>query len=116
MNNIDHLNIVLKKLIKEPNNAQYYNDVGVLLYQLKDFENAYQYLNKAYEHSPCNANILYHYALILETQNKLENALLLYKEYYKRYSNETFVIEKIQELSYRLGIYDTAQLNKKGAF
>lgn len=111
---IDSLNRKLDKLVKEPNNCEYYNDVGVILYQLKDFENCELYLKRAHQLAKTNREILYNYAIVLEKQFKLEKAAKMYESYLKLGRDDNHIAQKLEEIKYRLKDYATAMNDEEG--
>lgn len=108
MNNIDDLQRKLDRLIKNPGDARLYHEIGVLLYQVKDLENAVLYLKRAYEISPEDADILYNYALLLYSQCKWRESVKIYQACFALDPADEGVSEKLRDLYYRLGAYQEA--------
>jgi tetratricopeptide (TPR) repeat protein len=108
VNGFDDLERKLDQLLKEPNNSQLFNDIGVLLCQVKDLENAEIYLQKAYELNPSSKDILYNYATLLYLKLKWWEAISIYQAYSELDPNDTEVIEKIGDSYYQLCEYELA--------
>jgi Flp pilus assembly protein TadD len=102
------LNRKLDQLLQEPENSELLNDIGVLLFQLKDFENAEKYLKRSNDLSPCNPEILYNYALLLYHRYQLTNAVAAFNAYLRIDPNNTQVIEKLGDCYYRTGNFQLA--------
>jgi Flp pilus assembly protein TadD len=98
----------LLKLPKDPTNQELLNDIGVMLYELNDYENARSYLARAREFSPANRDILYNYAHALYACLDWQQSAELFKDYDTIYGPEKSVIEKIADAAYQLGDYQTA--------
>lgn len=105
MSGFDDLKRKLDRLLKEPGNSELYNDIGVLLFQYKDFENAEKYLQKAYELDSLNEDILYNYASVLYYRLRLRKAVSVFKSYLELCPNDKEVIKKIGDSYYQLGKY-----------
>lgn len=108
MNTIDDLERKLDQLLEEPDDAQLFNDIGVLLYLVKDQKNAELYFQKAYELNPINRDILYNYASLLHLQCHWRKAVTIYQDYLKLYPDDREVAEKLGDCYYQLGGYDQA--------
>ncbi|NJD02846.1 MAG: tetratricopeptide repeat protein [Ruminiclostridium sp.] len=108
MNIVDELERGLESLMAEPGNPQFYNAVGALLYQMKDWRNAEMYFQKAYELSPADKDILYNYASLLYVQPQLEKAIPIYKACLELYPDDRDTAEKLGDSYYRLGDYGLA--------
>ena len=106
MNRSDDLERKLDQLLKEPKNPQLYNEIGVLLYQVKDLENAELYLKRAYALNPSNKDILYNYASLLYFQSKWQVAISIYQAYAAFDPDDKSVMEKVKNCYYQLGEYE----------
>ena len=98
----------LDRLMKEPTNSQLFNELGVLLYQAKDWKNSEEYFQRAYELNSSNKDILYNYASLLYLNSKLYEAISIYKYYLEHDPNDKEVIEKARDIYYQLGEYELA--------
>jgi Flp pilus assembly protein TadD len=98
----------LQKLPKDPANQELMNDIGVMLYEMNDYENARSYLARARELSPANHDILYNYAHALYACLDWQQSAELFKEYGAIHGAEKSVIEKIADAAYQLGDYQAA--------
>ncbi len=65
MDSCEALQRKLNALLREPGEARHYNETGVWLFRLKDFENSLKYLEKACALCPDDTDILYNYASVL---------------------------------------------------
>lgn len=108
MSAIEDIERKLDKLLKEPNNPQLYNDIGVLLFQLGDYENSLLYQQRAYELDSLDRDILYNYALLLSKQSQYSKAVAIYEIYLQLFPNDSEVIEKAGDAFYVLGRYELA--------
>ncbi len=108
LNNIEQLERKLDKLQKEPQNPILFNDIGTLLYQMRDWKNAELYLQKAYELCVSNKDILYNYASLLYSQFKWQKAVSIFKQYLELNPEDKEVIKKLGDACYLLGEYETA--------
>lgn len=105
---IEALERKLDQLMKEPSNSQIFNDVGVLLYQVKDWKNAEMYFLKAYQLNPTSADILYNYAVTLHHLGHLKKAIPIYEAYLELSHKDKEVIQKMGNCYYQLGEYQLA--------
>jgi len=108
VNVLDDLKRKLDKILKDPNNPQLFNEVGVLLYRVNDLKYAERYLRRAYELNPSLADILYNYATLLYSQMKWKEAIPIYQDLFVIESNNKEVIEKVGDSYYQLGSYELA--------
>lgn len=108
VNVIEDLERKLDQLLEEPGDARIFNEVGVLLYRVKDWENAEMYLQKAYELNPANPDILYDYALLLYLQSHWQKAVSIYQAYLELYPDDRGAMEKMGDCYYQLGEYEAA--------
>lgn len=108
MKTIEALERKLDQLMKEPSNSQIFNDVGVLLYQVKDWKNAEMYFLKAYQLNPTSADILYNYAVTLHHLGHLKKAIPIYEAYLELSHKDKEVIQKMGNCYYQLGEYQLA--------
>lgn len=108
MNCLDSLNRKLGRLTKEPNNHELYNDIGVLLYELKDYGNAQKYLTRAWEIAPFIPDILYNYAQALYACFDWLKSVEIFQQYMAFQPNDNTVIEKIADACYQLGDFCSA--------
>jgi tetratricopeptide (TPR) repeat protein len=108
MNGRDMLKRKLERLLKEPENHELYNDIGAMLYELKDYENAQNYLKKAWELSPSDANILYNYAHALYALFEWRRAAEVFGAYLELRPKDRAAIEKTADAYYQLGEYGLA--------
>ncbi|WP_163538223.1 tetratricopeptide repeat protein [Gracilibacillus sp. YIM 98692] len=109
MYHIEVLQRKLDQLMKEPDNPDLYNDIGVLLYQLKDWHNAEMYLQKAYQLDSSNKDVLYNYAQLLNEQYQWEKSISIYTAYLDMEPNDIEVIQKVGNTCYLIGDYQKAQ-------
>ena len=109
MNLMDDMERKLELLLRNPENAQRFNEVGVILYRVKDWKNSALYFQKAYELNPTDKDILYNYAFLLAQQSHCRKAVLLYQQYLELYPEGMEVMEKLGDLYYRLGEYESAE-------
>lgn len=108
MNVEDILKRKLRKLIEKPRNGQLYNDIGVILYELKDYGNARNYLCRARELYSDNYDVLYNYANTLYALSEWNAASTAFIEYLDNKPNDKAAIEKIADVYYQLGEFDLA--------
>lgn len=108
MNDLDLLKRKLDRLLSAPDDAGLYNDIGVLLYRLKDWENAENYLCRAYELLPSDPDILFDYAVILCRNRKWRKALPLFQLLLRDDPGCRKIIEKAGDACYHLGKYEKA--------
>lgn len=98
----------LDGLLREADNFRYLNEIGVLLYQMKDFDNAELYLQRAYELNPLDKEILCNYALLLRRRLQLKEAVEIYNACLKLDPHDDKIKEKLIDLYYQLGEYEIA--------
>lgn len=108
MNSLNDLQRKLGLFLKEPENPRLLNGIGVLLYQMEDWENAGRYLKKAYELDPSDQDILYNYAALLGTRFRWKEAAAVYGAYLALCPHDEEAIEKMGDSFYQLGEYDSA--------
>lgn len=106
---IDKLQRGLDKLLKDPENYQLYNEIGVVLYQMKDWDLAETYFRRAYRLNIGNIDVLYNYAVILHKQFKYDKAVSVYQEYLSLVEEDDNVRIKLGECFYLLGEYASAK-------
>jgi len=119
MNKIENLERKLDQLLKEPDHSQLFNEIGVMLYQMKDWKNAEVYLQRAWELNPGDDDILFNYALLLYLHAQWEKCILIFKAYLSLHPDDLETIKKMGDSYYQLGEYESAarmyeQLRKKG--
>ncbi|WP_242975227.1 tetratricopeptide repeat protein [Anaerovirgula multivorans] len=105
---IEGLERKLDQLMKEPNNPLLFNQIGVLLYQVKDWKYAEMYFKRAYQLSPVNKDILYNYASLLYQQAQFQKAIPLYEAYLELLKDDKEVMQKVRNCYYQLGEYESA--------
>lgn len=98
----------LDRLMTDPTNPQLFNEIGIILYQLKDEKSALMYFERAYELCPLDGDILYNYGVVLHVQYKWRKAISIYQDYLQLYPDDNKIIEKMGEAYYQLGDYDLA--------
>jgi len=98
----------LDQLLKEPTNSNLFNEIGVLLYQVKDWGNAEMYFQRAYGLDKHNIDILYNYASLLYKQSQFQKAISIYKAYLEFNIEDNEVIQKMGDCYYQLGEYKLA--------
>ncbi len=108
MNQIEDLERKLDRLLKEPDNPQLFNEIGVFLYQLKDWKNAERYLKRACQLDGGDADILYHNALLLYLQSQWKKAAKVCEAYLEIHQDNREAIEKAGDSYYQLGEYEAA--------
>ena len=108
MKSIDDLQRKLDKLLMEPGNSRLFNEIGILLYQMNDPENAGAYLQRAYQLCPADLDILSNYAFVLYSQCRWQEAVPIYQAYLALDPNHAEVREKLRDLYYQLGEYQEA--------
>jgi len=108
LHTIENLERKLDCLVKEPENFLHFNQVGVLLYQVKDWKNAELYFQRAFQLNPMDRDILYNYALLLYQQGQYEKAGSLYQAYLEIDPLDEEVREKAGDCYYLLGEYEQA--------
>ncbi|SDI30957.1 tetratricopeptide repeat protein [Alteribacillus bidgolensis] len=109
MYHIDLLQRKLDQLIKESNNPVLYNEIGVLLYQLNDWNNAEMYLQKACQLDSSDEDVLYNYAEILYKQSQWEKSISMYNAYLEIQPHDIEVMQKAGNSYYLIGDYEKAQ-------
>ncbi|WDV47440.1 hypothetical protein PV797_07115 [Clostridiaceae bacterium M8S5] len=105
---MEKLKTILERLIMQPTNYRMFNDIGVILYQLRDYENSYRFINRAYELDKTNKTILYNYASILYECSKFKEAVEIYKECLNTNQSSTEIMQSIIDCYYILGKYELA--------
>jgi len=108
MNIYENLEKKLDSLLINPSNSQLYNEIGVLLYEISDFDKSQMYLEKAYHLCPKDKDVLYNYGLLLYHKLKLKEAKSIFKKYIKVEPNDIDVLEKMVDVYYRLDDYKMA--------
>lgn len=107
MNVTEKLDSKLEQLRKTPD-SELLNEIGILLYMLKDYKNAELYLNKACLYSPENADFLYNYALVMNLQGKSHYAQRIHDAYLKLNKEDTGILEILAGLYYQHKAYKVA--------
>lgn len=105
---IEDLERKLEQLWEKSDDTQLLNEIGVLLYQVKDWRNAEMYFQRAYELSPENRDILYNYASLLYLQPYYEKAVPIYKACLELCHDDGETMEKLGDSYYRMGEYALA--------
>lgn len=105
---IDDLERKLDQLMKEPSNPLLFNQIGVLLYQIKDWKNSEKYLHKAYQLDPRNYDILYNYASLLYLQCKYQETIPILQAYLEDNRSDEAAIKKMGDCYYLMGYYNSA--------
>lgn len=108
LENSEDIERKLDGLLKDPENSRLYNEIGVFLYYAKDYENARNYLKKAYELCVHDIDILYNYALLLYTQSEWIKAVSLCQAYLELDPGNPDITGKIADLYYQIGEYGLA--------
>lgn len=108
MSKLHNLERKLELLLRSPRDAGVYNDIGVILYQMNDPENAEAYLHRAYELLPSNPDILYDYAVILFARLKWREAIPILEKVLDVDPKSIEIRAKIGDAYYQLGKYDEA--------
>jgi tetratricopeptide (TPR) repeat protein len=108
MSRIDELNRKMGQLLKEPDNAKRYNAVGVLLYGVRDWDNAERFLGRAHALDPADIDILFNYAAVLYRRRDYQKAADLCREGLKIAPDDEALLEKLGDCCYMLGVYHEA--------
>jgi Flp pilus assembly protein TadD len=98
----------LARLLSEPDNHEIYNDIGVILYALEDFENSRVYLQKAYELEPEDPYIMYNYASVLYSVFEWRQAAQILSKYLEQRPEDKEAAEKAADAWYMAGEYGFA--------
>ncbi len=98
----------LDRLVKEPENPQLYHEIGVMLYEAGDFQNAEMYLHRAYELTPLDKDILYNYASLFYFQSEFLKDIPLYQACLQLEPDNQDIIEKVADSYYQTGEYESA--------
>ncbi len=93
---IEALDRQLDRVIRDPGNPQILNAIGAMLYQLEDWENSLQYLQKAYSLDSLNIDFIYNYSRILYKRHKYQEAIDILKP----------CLEKVQDIEIIKGAAD----------
>jgi tetratricopeptide (TPR) repeat protein len=96
----------LDQLLKDDSNPNLYNEIGVLLYQMKDWKNAQLYFQRACELNPKNKDFLYNNASVLFEQCDWRKALSIYQNYFELQPDDKEVLQKVRDIYYLLGEYE----------
>lgn len=108
MNIIDDLERKSDKMRRSPDDAKNYNDIGVILYQLKDWDNAEKYLCRAYELDPAYPDTQYNYGMLLYHRLKWREAISVFQVYLSSNPDDRKVREKTGDAYYHLEKYEEA--------
>jgi tetratricopeptide (TPR) repeat protein len=119
VNQIENLERKLDRLLKEPDNSKLFNEIGAFLYQMKDWENAEMYFERALKLNPVDEEIMYNYALLLCQQYQWDKAIPAFEAYLELHQDDQEIMKKMGDSYYCLGEYESAakmyeQLRKKG--
>lgn len=98
----------LDQLLKEPTNPHFFNEIGVLLCRVKDWENAEMYFQRAYQLNTLNSDILYNYASFLYQRAQFQKAIPIYQAYLELHIDDKKVLQKMGDCYYLLGEYELA--------
>lgn len=98
----------LDQLLKEPTNPNLFKEVGVILYQVKDLENAEKYFKRAYQINTQDSDTIYNYASLLYQRGQFDKAIDIYKAYLEICIDDKEVMESIMDCYYQLGEYKLA--------
>jgi tetratricopeptide (TPR) repeat protein len=105
---MENLERQLDQLIKEHANPYLFNEIGVFLYQMKDWMNARLYFQRAYKLDSENKDFLYNYASALYALSEWREALSIYQAYIALQPDAKEVQQKIGDLYYLIGEYEHA--------
>ncbi|HWP51000.1 MAG TPA: tetratricopeptide repeat protein [Clostridia bacterium] len=108
MRTMDELKRKLGQLLKEPDSASRYDAIGVILGQVKDWDNAERYLGRAYALDPTDIDISYHYASALYQRHRYSEAAALCRDGLKIDSTNRALLERLGDCCYLLGEYEDA--------
>jgi tetratricopeptide (TPR) repeat protein len=108
VNICDILDRKLDQLLNEPENEELLNDIGVLLYQLKDFDNSEKYLQRSHSLSPENPEILYNYGYVLYRRYRIHMAITVFTGYLQLKPGDVEIIEKLGDCYYQTTQYALA--------
>ncbi|OIJ16769.1 hypothetical protein BKP37_05970 [Anaerobacillus alkalilacustris] len=110
MNVVEIIERKLDQLLMEPSNSGLINEIGVLLYRMKDWKSAELYFQKAYQLRPKNHDIVYNYAAVLNVQSKWKQAITIIHHYLELVPNDEEVMEKLADCYYLIGDYHLAEI------
>jgi tetratricopeptide (TPR) repeat protein len=105
---MDNLERKLDQLLKDHTNPFLFNEIGVFLYQMKDWMNARLYFQRACELNPENKDFLYNFASVLYVQSEWQEALSFYQAYLELQPDDNEVLQKVGNIYYMWGNYDQA--------
>jgi Putative Zn-dependent protease, contains TPR repeats len=108
MNSIEHMDQLLDRLMKDPDNPLLLNEIGVLLYHMKDWNNAEQYFRRAFELSPADEDVLYNYGSFLYFTARWDEAASIFKEYLTLRPDDSEIAHKYGDSCYLAGSYQSA--------
>ncbi|MBS4025592.1 MAG: tetratricopeptide repeat protein [Clostridia bacterium] len=108
MHIIEDLERKLEQLLKEPGNPHLFNQIGVLLYEVEDWQSANVYFQRGYELSPQDQDILYNYAALLYQQAQWQQAIPIYQAYLEAQPEDKEVLQRVGDIYYLLGEYEEA--------
>jgi tetratricopeptide (TPR) repeat protein len=87
--------LIVKALALRPNDAHILDSMGWVLYRLKDFDGAIEYLRKAYKASP-QAEVAAHLGEVLWESGDQENARLVFLQSYAKDNNNPVLNKAIE--------------------
>ena len=101
-------------LLRESGEAKRYNETGIWLYRLKDFENAMKFMEKAHTLCPGDTDIMYNYASALYMMARWENCAEAFESLLLLEPENKQAREKLMHARYCLGQYMAGEacLNK----
>ncbi len=105
---IEALERKLDQLIREPENGMLLNEIGIFLFQQREWELSELYLERAYRLASDNPEIVINYAELLGRLGSTERAIVLYQTYLVGAEDEA-VREKLGDCYYYLGQYEAAE-------
>ena len=108
MRRMEDLERKLDQLMKEPGDPALFNEIGVFLYQVKDWRNALRYLERACRLDGSDADILYNYALLLYLQRQWKKAAEICEAYLELQQDDEEMLKKAGDSYYQSGDYEAA--------
>ncbi len=104
----DDLNRKLNLLLREPDCAKRYFDVGVILCHVGDWENAERYLGRAYALDSADGEVLHHYAVAAYHRQNYRKATELCRAGLGLNAADSALREMLGDCCYLLGEYEQA--------
>lgn len=99
----------LDLLIQDSLNPYLYNEIGVILFQMKDWENAKKFFQRARELMPDNTDFLFNLGIVLYKQSEWELAKTTFQKYLQINPSDVQIIQKLGDTFYLLGEYEQAE-------